>query len=229
MTEKNLAMIRQVLSDGVWERVCELPMLLIRQARLHREHAPVKAAVTAQIAVGIAILLFAPVRLANLCGIRLDQNLTKPDGNGTPYVLSFPHYDVKNRIDLVYPFDDELTSLIDEYIYDYRPTLMRGSNESWLFPGEAGGHKSHNTFSEQITERVEAATGLVLTVHQFRHAAAAIWLKHHPGDYETVRRVLGHRSIQTTIRFYCGLETIQANTMFGNVIRKLMKNETEDA
>jgi hypothetical protein len=41
--------------------------------------------------------------------------------------------------------------------------------------------------------------------------------------------VLGHRNIQTTIRFYCGLETIQANTMFGDMIRGLMKTETLDA
>ena len=229
MTEKNLTAIRQVLSDGVWERVCELPALLMKQARLYREQAPVKAAVMAQIAVAIGILIFAPVRLGNLCGIRLDENLTKPGGSGSPYVLSFPQYDVKNRIDLNYPFDQELTSLIDEYIFDYRPILLRGSSESWLFPGEAGGHKDHKTFSDQITERVERATGLRLTVHQFRHAAAAIWLKHHPGDYETPRRLLGHRNIQTTIRFYCGLETIQANTMFGDMIRGLMKTETVDA
>jgi integrase len=64
-------------------------------------------------------------------------------------------------------------------------------------------------------------------VHQFRHAAAAMWLKTHPGDYETVRRTLGHRNIQTTIKFYCGLETMQANEMFGNMVRKLMKFEPE--
>ena len=63
-------------------------------------------------------------------------------------------------------------------------------------------------FSKQITERIQKAVGLRITVHQFRHAAAAIYLKHHPGDYETVRQMLGHSNIQTTIKFYCGLETI---------------------
>ncbi|NVO13605.1 MAG: site-specific integrase [Rhodoplanes sp.] len=229
MTEKNLTLVRQVLSEGVWARVCGLPGMLMKQARLLREQAQVKAAVTAQLAVGIGILLFAPVRLANLSGIKLDENLIKPGGPQSPYRLVFPHYDVKNRVDLEYPLDDELTSLIDEYVYDYRPALLRGSNESWLFPGEAGGHKSGSTFSEQIMDRVESATGLRLTAHQFRHAAAAIWLKHHPGDYETVRRVLGHRNIQTTIRFYCGLETIQANAMFGDMIRGLMRPELTGA
>ena len=45
-----------------------------------------------------------------------------------------------------------------------------------------------------------------MTAHQFRHAAAAIYLKEHPGQYETVRQLLGHRNIQTTINFYVGLD-----------------------
>jgi site-specific recombinase XerD len=73
-------------------------------------------------------------------------------------------------------------------IHDYRPVLLRNSNQSWLFPGETSGPKTGKSFSEQITQRIEEATGLHMTVHQFRHAGAAIWLKYHPGDYETVRK-----------------------------------------
>jgi integrase len=199
------------------------------QARLLREHAPVKAAVTAQLAIAIGILILTCVRIGNLTQIRLDQNLIKPGGLNAPYMLVFPDYDVKNRVKLEFLFDDELTALIDEYIHVFRSTLLRGSNERWLFPGAAGGRKDARTLSDQITERVEKATGLCLTAHQFRHAAAAIWLKAHPGDYETLRRMLGHRNIQTTINFYCGLETLQANKMFGDLVRKLMKFEPEPA
>ena len=227
LTEKNLAVIRQVLSGDVWREVVKLPAALMAQARLLREQAPVKAAVTAQLAVAIGILTFAPVRLGNLVQIRLDQNLIKPGGLNAPYMLVFPDYDVKNRVNLEFPFDEELTALIDEYVHQFRSTLLRGSNELWLFPGESGGCKDAKTFSGQITERIEKATGLCITVHQFRHAAAAMWLKHKPGDYETVRRMLGHRNIQTTINFYCGLETMQANVMFGDMVRKLMKFEPE--
>ena len=66
-------------------------------------------------------------------------------------------------------------------------------------------------------------------MHQFRHAAAAILLKHKPGEYELVRRVLGHRNIQTTINFYCGLETTQANKMFGDIVRQQMSFDPEPA
>jgi len=227
LTEKNLAVIRQVSSGDVWSQVVNLPAALMAQARLLRDRAPTKAAVTAQLAVAIAILTFAPVRLGNLTRIKLGQNLIKPGGLNAPFVLVFPDYDVKNRVNLNFPFDDELTALIDEYIHQLRSTLLRGSNDVWLFPGETGGCKDAKTFSGQITERVEKATGLFITVHQFRHAAAARWLMDHPGDYETVRRVLGHRSIQTTIKFYCGLETTHANIMFGAMIRKLIKFEPE--
>jgi integrase len=227
MTPKNLAVIRQVLSGDVWGRVLNLPVALMNRSRLLREHAPIKAAVTAQLAVAIGIETVAPVRLGNLSRILLDHNLTKPGGLDTPYRLVFPHYDVKNRLDLDYPLDSELTALIDEYVHEFRPSLLRGSNELWLFPGEAGGSKDAKTLSDQVAERIEKATGLVITVHQFRHAAAALWLMHHPGDYETVRRVLGHRNIQTTIKFYCGLETTHANIMFGTLVRKLMKYDSE--
>jgi integrase len=199
----------------------------MKQARLLRHEAPVKAAVIAQMAVATGILTVAPVRLGNLSRIALDQNLIKPGGPHTSYHLLFPHYDVKNRLDLDYPLDHALTTLIDEYVSDFRSVLLRGLNEPWLFPGEAGGSKDAKTFSGQITERIQKDTGLRITVHQFRHAAAAYWLMHHPGDYETVRRVLGHRNIQTTIKFYIGLETTHANIMFGAMVAKLRKPDTD--
>jgi hypothetical protein len=66
-------------------------------------------------------------------------------------MLVFPDYDVKNRVNLEFPFDQELTGLIDEYVDRFRPTLLRGANELWLFPGETGGFKDAKTFSGQIT------------------------------------------------------------------------------
>jgi integrase len=223
LTSKNLKLIRQVLTDGVWSEVVSLPTVLMQQARSQRYHAPIKAAVTAQLAVAVAILTFAPIRLSNLVDIALDKNLIKPGGLNTPYWLVFPHYDVKNRVDLNFQFDQPLTDLIDEYVHDFRPAVLRGANGPHLFPGEGGAPKVALTFSWQITKRIEKAVGLRITVHQFRHAAAAIYLKHRPGDYETVRRVLAHRSIETTIKFYCGLQTTQATEQFGRLIRQQIK------
>jgi hypothetical protein len=220
LTPKNLTLVRQVLTEGVWSEVISLPLVLMQRARTAQYHSPVKAGVMAQLAIAIAIETFAPVRLRNLSRIELGKNLIKPGGPNTSYWLVFPNYDVKNRVDLNFKFDQPLTDLIDEYIHEFRPALLRGANSSWLFPGENGEPKNGLQFSKQVTERVQKTIGIRITVHQFRHAAAAIYLKHHPGDYETVRRLLGHRNIQTTSKFYCGLETIAATEQFGRLIRE---------
>jgi integrase len=220
MTAKNLQLVRQVLTEGVWSEVVSLPSVLMQQARSAKDHAPIKAGVSAQLAAAVAILSFAPIRLSNLVSIKLGENLIKPGGVNTPYWLVFPHYDVKNRVDLNFKFDQSLTDLIDKYIHEFRPVLLRRTNAPWLFPGEGGEPKNTLLFGQQITRRIQKAIGLRVTPHQFRHAAAAIYLQHRPGDYETVRRLLGHREIQTTIRFYCGLQTMQATEQFGRLIRQ---------
>ena len=134
---------------------------------------------------------------------------------------SFPYYDVKNRIKLEFPLDEHLTALIEEYVHDHRAALLRGCNELWLFPGEKRRPQDPvDVLRSRSPQAVLKATGLRLTAHQFRHAAAALMLQARPGNYEWVRRVLGHKNIQTTINFYVGLETTQATERFGKIVRK---------
>ena len=227
LTEKNIALLRQVLTPGVWERVVKLPLQLMAAAR-RLKHEPVRAAVMAQLAVAIAILSVAPVRLANLTAIKLGTNLVKPDGPDSNYWLVFPDHDVKNRVRLEYPLAEYLTRLVDEYVHDFRPTLLRGRQDDWLFPGQFGGAKHQVCLSGQITKCIFKATGLRITVHQFRHAAGALILKHRPGEYELVRRILGHRSVITTMNAYVGLENIQASEVFGKIVMKHLKHDPED-
>jgi hypothetical protein len=229
LTDKNLALIRQVLASDVWSRVVKLPLAMMAAARSQQANQSVRAAVTAQLAVAIAILTFAPVRLANLTAIKLGFNLVKPGGPNSNYWLVFPNYDVKNRVKLEYPLEQHITRLIDEYVRDFRSALLRGRNEDWLFPGQRRGAKGKVSFSGQITKRIHTATGLRMTVHQFRHAAGAIILKHRPGEYELIRRLLGHRNVQTTINAYVGLENIQASEIFGEMVMEHMGRELEAA
>ena len=218
LTNKNLEFLRKVLTPGVWGRVLKLPMAMMAEARRCQQHAPIRAAVIAQMAVAIAILAVAPVRLANLTSIKLGTNLQKPDGPDSDYWLHFTPEDTKNNVRLEFVFKEYLTQLIDEYVRDYWPTLLRGRKEDYLFPGLRDGAKGKISFSVQITKRIYKATGLKMTVHQFRHAAGAIILKNRPGEFELVRQILGHRSIATTMRCYVGLETIQASEIFTNMI-----------
>jgi Phage integrase family len=229
LTDKNTELIRQVLTPGVWSRVVKLPEQLMSAARSQRLSAPLKAAITAQLAIAIAILTVAPVRLANLGAIKLGTNLIKPGGPDSNYWLTFPDYDVKNRVRLEYLLEEYLTRMIDEYVHDFRPILLRGQNDHWLFPGQRGGVKSNILLSGQITQRIYQATGLRMTVHQFRHAAGALILQRRPGEYELVRQLLGHRNVQTTINAYIGLENIHASEIFSKIVMEHMVDDLEAA
>jgi hypothetical protein len=66
LTDKNIAFLRQVLTPGVWERVLKLPFNMMADARRQQAHGSVRAAVTARLAVAIAILSVAPIRVETI-------------------------------------------------------------------------------------------------------------------------------------------------------------------
>ena len=68
-----------------------------------------------------------------------------------------------------------------------------------------------------------------MTVHQFRHAAGALILKRRPGEYELVRQLLGHRSVQTTINCYIGLDMIQASQIYTEIVMEHLDQDLEAA
>ena len=225
LTEKNRKLIRQIAHSDVWREVVRLPQRLMAEARINAKTKPYRAAVTAQLAIAILILIRAPVRMQNLASIRIGINLIRPGGPGAPYMLVFPDYDVKNGVPLEFAFDAATSAPIDEYIYQHRPHLMQGFDHDWLFAGAGREHKGTKTLSEQISERLWKELGLEITPHQFRHAAAYIMLKADPGNYELVRRVLGHRSSTTTRNFYISLETLEATRLFGEMVTDLARGE----
>ena len=228
LTDKNLAAIREMLAGDTFQQLLRLPFVLMKRAREANYSSPKKAAVLAQMAVAIRILCIAPIRLANLSNIRLGEHLVKPGGPDGNYRLMFPDHQVKNRVDLDFPLGEDTTALINEYVHDFRAYLLYGRNEDWLFPGAEGGAKGKTTLSTQITDRILRTLGVRLTAHQFRHLAAAKILERYPGNYELARRLLGHRNIEVTKRFYIGFETGQASQLYGDMMTSLLANGLDE-
>ena len=50
-----------------------------------------------------------------------------------------------------------------------------------------------------------------------------IFLREHPGEYETTRLILGHKSLSTTVRSYCGLEQADALRRYDALINRHRK------
>ena len=208
MTPKNMGVVRYFKDPKNRARLKALPGQLFDEA-LAEQDAPIQAAVKAEMALAIQILLVAPMRPANLAALNLEENVVRVGGLEPTYHLVIPPEEVKNGEPLEYPLPKPVNEMLRRYLTVFRPRLCRQEN-TWLFPGELDSYKTKGTLSGQIIERTTKALGIRVTPHQFRHLAAAFILQKDPANYEFVRRVLGHKSLQTTINFYVGLETVDA-------------------
>jgi integrase len=219
LTETNRMRLRPFDDRQNIVALLTLPNELMRQARRHRNLQ--RGAVRAQMAVAIEILLMAPVRMSNLATLDIERNLVRP-GQSRALHIVISAEEVKNREPLEYPLPLESVDLLERYIQEFRPHLTSRDNTA-LFPGIAGGPKNQAFFGDQISRTVRAHTGLRVHPHLFRHIAAKLFLDANPGAYEVVRRVLAHRSIDTTTSFYTGLETPAAVRHFDKTILHLRR------
>jgi integrase len=169
---------------------------------------------------------FCPIGRPLLAQLDLDQNFVSP-GRGRERHLVVEPEDVKNEEPLEYPLPPESVALIERYLTEFRSRLVSPGCTA-LFPGRDGNPKSINALRNQISKAIHRYTGMRMHPHLFRHAGAKLFLDANPGGYEVVRRVLGHRSINTTTTFYTGLETAPAVRHFDETILRLRQKETND-
>jgi integrase len=223
LTETNRERLRPFDSERNAIKLRDLPLMLMRLAA--HNPRPARAAVQAQIAVAIEILFFTRMRIRNLAGLDLERNF-RPGPDDELYVVVEAE-DVKNRNHLECPLPQRSVQIIDQYLREFRPRLAPPDCTA-LFPGRSGKPKNKNWLSCQITRTIHVHTGLTVNPHLFRHITSKLYLDRYPGGYEVVRRVLGHRSIQTTISSYTGLETAAAARHFDRTLLD-MGNERDQA
>jgi integrase len=190
--------------------------------RIRREvekdpRAPKLKAVLAQSAAAIALLHAVPLRIGNLANIDMRKHLI---ARGKRVYLVISEYDTKNGEPIDFELPATTVEVIAWYIREYRPHLVRSPTDA-LFPGEGSGPKVAYGLGPQIKAAVFRFTGLKVNAHLFRHAGAKIFLDQRPGQYEVVRQVMRHRSIETTTGFYAGAETRSAGAHYAAVIDRL--------
>lgn len=221
MTEKNRERLRALDDDEKLGKLLLLPWRLMEEAESGRLK-PHQAALRAQYAVAIELLLFIPVRRKNLAEIEIDRQLVR---TGDRLHLIVPQHQVKNRVDLEFEIPRESASLIERYLEQHRPHLCNPESLD-LFPGAGGAPKAGNTLGRQLQQIILKYTGLKMTPHLFRHAGGKLYLDINPGGYEAIRRVLGHKSLETTTKFYLGQETRSSARHFDKVIRGLRETHS---
>jgi integrase len=104
----------------------------------------------------------------------------------------------------------------------YRAQILNGSSKGsgFLFDNGRGKPKLPTTVSWLVERTIRRHLGIDMTAQQFRHLAAKVILDADPGAYETVRQLLGHRNLATTVNNYAGLDTTRAGRHHAALIEK---------
>jgi len=222
LTEKNRDRLRQFDADNNIRLLLEFPRRQIEKTR-REDKGRRRDAIAVQTALAVELLLMIPIRAENLIKIDITRHIQRSRTGASGIVhLVIPGEEVKNGEPLEFSLPKETVELLDLYIRDFRPRLIN-TPVSWLFPGKSQRPKTRELFGDQISKHVYAATGLRINLHLFRHIAAKLYLDRNPGGYEVCRRVLGHRSMDTTTGFYTGMEAAAAVKHFDEEILKLRR------
>lgn len=206
--------LRQFVDRANIEKLLVLPQRVHR--RLERKHDLTLAdARQMQVAVGLELLLMRPIRRSNLVNLRLGQHVIR---TGRKIVIVLDEAEVKNRVRHDYPIPNEAAHLIDFYVNRLLP-LFGDNPERFLFPGEVAGRpKTGEQFGRLFKKTIRDETGLEVYPHLLRHFAATLYLTENPDGIEVVRRVLAHRSADTTRRRYAGVQDAVAVRRFDELV-----------
>jgi integrase len=208
LTDKNKRALRQFDDPAVLWRLYNLPWRL--WAEVERDAKPsFRTLVKAQAALAVAILCYIPVRLQNLATLTFDVHLFMSKARGATSSLELPAGEVKNRRELAFDIPSDVAKMLIEYRNRIAPKVI-GRRPDRLFVNVDGTPKTQWTVAWMIRTYLKRRAGIALSSHQFRHLGAKVVLDAEPGSFETVRQLLGHKSLTTTVGAYAGIDSRRA-------------------
>jgi integrase len=224
LTDKNKRFLRQFDDPLFLRRLVQLPERL--WAEVKREQNPTyRTLAKAHAALAIGILTYIPIRLRNLLTLEFDKHLFLRAAKRAISTLELADGEVKNNIDLAFDIPPQIVSMLVEYRDSIAPKIL-GYRPVRLFDNIDGSLKTSNAFGKLIANYAKHRAGIILTPHEFRHLSAKILLDHQPGAFETVRQLLGHKNLQTTVFAYAGIDSRRAGRHHHTLIEAALSAQT---
>jgi integrase len=208
LTSKNKATLRQFDDPDNFQRLIGLPDRL--WAEVKRDKKPsFRTVLIAQAALAVGMLTYMPIRPQNLWSLKFDEHIFLRAGYGAISSLELPAAQVKNRTEMAFDIPAHLAKMLIEYRDRLVPKVI-GKRPVRLFIKEDGTAKSQWAVGWLIRTVVRRRIGLQISPHQFRHLSAKVILDAAPGNFETARQLLGHKSLHTTTSAYTGISSRRA-------------------
>jgi integrase len=127
-------------------------------------------------------------------------------------------------MDLAFDIPPAVAKMLIEYRNRIAPKFI-GHRPDKLFVNADGTPKSPKTVAWLIAIYLRKRAGIVITAHQFRHWSAKIMLDAEPGNFETVRQLLGHKSLRMTVGAYAGIDSRRAARHHQRLVEKALAAE----
>lgn len=152
--------------------------------------------------------LWIGVRLILDTGVRVSELLDlKPDDLDLTYNAMLIR-NPKNRHQRYVYFSKRMANDLKRWLR-YRD---RFSDSEWLFPTNRGTKQDISNF-EKTLKTIGNRVGIEVTPHQLRNNFAKYYLMN-GGDFATLSRILGHASIETTMKAYLDFTNDQVRKMY---------------
>jgi integrase len=162
-------------------------------------------------AVASDILLARAPRKDNLMRGRLSWI----SWQGELATIRVPNVEVKgwsaDDPDLVIPLGLNESRRLRLYLDKVRPKALRNGDEAnpFIFPAQGptiGRDAPFIGLIERLMRHTKRIVGIRMNPHLYRHFVGWIWLKKDPNRLPDVQRLLGHKSLETTLRYYAEID-----------------------
>ncbi len=238
MNPKNEARLRALIAQPTRAFLITLPDKLVKDAqeiekrsqepnRRGRQPPHLRMQGVARLvayATALEILLAFAMRGNNLAKLDLDTNLQWIERRRGPSHIFLYAEGTKNEVTMQMKLPERTSAMIDLYLTRYRPLLADPANR-FLFVGPGLKQRSRHELTLGLANLITRELGTPVNVHLLRAFVGWVYLNRHPGAYEVVRQLLGHKKVETTIRFYAGLELDAA----AEALDAVMIGEREEA
>jgi integrase len=217
MRARNRSRLGQFDDPHNVDALLSLPERIVDEVRRH-DDGGYRFAMRIAYALAIELLIVAPMRIKNLASLEHDRHLLRSriGGDGVIHV-SIPGDEMKNHEPYDMEVPKESADLLRLYLRDYRSRMIT-EECPWLFPGYGNQRRHPEAFSRLLSKFIFEQTGIRMHAHLFRHFAAKLYQDAHPDDVETVRRILGHKSLKTTMKAYVDIRNAAAFRRYDAVV-----------
>ena len=205
MTVKNRERLQQFDNPEQVQALLDLPRRVFRELKQSKQHDR-PAALRALSAMAIECLIAMPMRIHNLASLDLSRHIVMTGQGRRLMHVVIPGEETKTGEPYEVTVPADTAALLTTFRAVYRP-LLSSLPSTLLFPNMDGEVRNETAFSVSLSRFIRRETGLIMNVHLFRHFAVSLYLRDRPEDLETARRILGHKSIATTTRFYADIKT----------------------